>query len=148
MRTRRTSPSPDSALPAREPFESPALYDLVAALSVPSYEDLLAPHWMVPDRAAGEEVLARERFTRRRSKTSARAAMTLHADGSRLTGRGRHRHDPVFLTGLGSWQPGAADAGSHPGPSAARARTLLARTRRGLDACAAWLRRLLARGRW
>jgi hypothetical protein len=147
MRTRRTLPSPDRALPAREPFESHALYDLVATLAVHSPGDLLAPHWMVPDRPANEERLARDRFTRRRSRSAARAALALHADGSRLVSRGRHRQERSLVIPDLSWVPTSDAVGASAVPSGAEATpsSLLARARGLLTAAAAWLRRQLAR---
>jgi hypothetical protein len=146
MRTRRTLPSADRALPAREPFESPAFYDLVATLAVHSPGDLLAPHWMVPDRPVAEERLARERFTRRRSRSAARAALALHADGSRLVARGRHRQERSLILPDLSWvSPADAPGRSSVDPSDGAAPSLIARARGLLAAAAAWLRRHLVR---
>jgi hypothetical protein len=147
MRTRRTLPSPDLALPAREPFESPALYDLVATLAVHSPGDLLAPHWMVPDRPANEERLARDRFTRRRSRSAARAALALHADGSRLVSRGRHRQERSLIIPDLSWAPAGdiADGSAARSTSVATGSLLLARARRLLAAAVVWLRRRVLR---
>jgi hypothetical protein len=45
-------------------FESLAIYDLVELLGVREYEDLLAPHWTVPDRAYPRERFDPTRFAR------------------------------------------------------------------------------------
>jgi len=50
---------------SREPrFESSALYSLVAGLYVRTYEDLLAPHWAVPDGPRPAERMDVTRFVR------------------------------------------------------------------------------------
>jgi hypothetical protein len=48
----------------RDRFESAAIYDLVARLMLERYTDLLADHWVVPDRVVPRERLDRARFVR------------------------------------------------------------------------------------
>jgi hypothetical protein len=48
----------------REPFESVTIYTWVAQLRVRSYEDLLEPHWSIPDRSMPCERFDRDRFVR------------------------------------------------------------------------------------
>jgi hypothetical protein len=147
MRTRRMQPAPSRSLPAREPFESSALYDLVATLAIESYADLLAPHWVSPDRASAHARLERERFTRRRSPAFARTAMALHADGSRMVPRGRRRHHRALAVhDLAAW---LAAADEHAGGVAPEPRDEPPAPRQPFEwvraavaACASWLRRL------
>jgi hypothetical protein len=51
-------------VPEGRAFESVALYDLVASLRVHAYDDLLSPHWSVPDRPIARERLDADRFVR------------------------------------------------------------------------------------
>jgi hypothetical protein len=62
-----------------EPFESTALYDLVAGLRVRVYEDLLSPHWSVPDRPAARERLDANRFVQHDASSLSHVIVSLPA---------------------------------------------------------------------
>jgi hypothetical protein len=71
---------PDSGhLAGGHAFESAALYDLVAGLRVHAYDDLLSPHWSVPDGPVARERLDAERFVRHDSPNLSHVIVSLPA---------------------------------------------------------------------
>lgn len=140
MRIRRTTSTSDLAPPARELFESSALYDLVSRLAVASYEDLLACHWTVPDRASPAECLDADRFTRRRSRSIARAVLALHADRSVGTRRDMRLRPLIARADEARAVHGHPLAGDRTAVEPAQ--SPIDALRRRLAACVAWLRRV------
>ena len=67
-------------------LECVALYDLVAGLRVLAYDDLLSPHWSVPDRPIARERLDTERFVRHDSGSLSHVIVSLPASSRSVGG--------------------------------------------------------------
>jgi hypothetical protein len=66
-------------VPEGRAFESVALYDLIASLRVRAYDDLLSPHWSVPDRPIARERLDAARFVQPDSASLSHVIVSLPA---------------------------------------------------------------------